>query len=216
MIWTHVSDLAIDRMLAGELAACDAAAMRDHAGSCAACGALLDEALAAQRDFRRSAPPLPIVVPRASRRIPANFAAAGAFAAAAVLVALWPRGAANEVRTKGGAIVGTYIDHAGKVRRGTPRETVVAGDRLQLVTTSTERMWFAAISVDGAGTRSVYVEPRAIEPGIEQQIPLAIELDATLGVETVTGVFCAHEFDAHAAPPADCTLDRFTLVKVAR
>ena len=38
MIWIHLSELSVDRLLAGELSSGDADAMRDHAGGCARCG----------------------------------------------------------------------------------------------------------------------------------------------------------------------------------
>jgi hypothetical protein len=119
------------------------------------------------------------------------------------------------VRTKGTAIVGFYVAHGADVRRGTLRETVVPGDRVELFTTTFARAWFAAYGDDAAGKRTLYVEPRAIEPGKERLLPLAIELDATLGDEVVTAMFCDEPFDP-SAPPAGCTVDRFTLVKVPR
>jgi hypothetical protein len=65
----------------------------------------------------------------------------------------------------------------------------------------------------------VYVEPREIEPGREQVLPLSIELDDTLGDEIVTGVFCKERFDPRVIDVNDargCVVDRFTLVKVPR
>lgn len=221
MIWTHVSELAIDRMLAGEVAAADAAAMRDHAASCRRCGALLDDAVAVQREFAKSAPPLPIALPR--RRVQV-IAAVTALAAAVAVVLAWPRHEAAapgegfrgiSVRTKGAAIVGFFVAHDGAVRRGGGREHVMPGDRIELVTTTHEAVWFAAIGDDASGLRSVYVEPRRIEAGVERVVPLSIELDDTLGDEVVTAIFCPDEFDVRAVP-ADCTRDRFTLVKVHR
>jgi hypothetical protein len=217
MITTHVSELAIDRLLAGELPPVDAAALRDHAGACPRCNAQLDDALVQQRAFA-AARPL-IALPRRRLAMPA-LAAATALAAAIALVVAWPR-PVDQVRTKGTAIAGFFVAHGGQVRRGTTREAVVAGDRIELFTTTSAPGWFAAISVDAAGTRSVYVAPRAIEPGAERVLPLSIELDGVLGAETVTGVFCEHRFDDSSllsisldAPPPGCTLDRFTLVKV--
>jgi len=205
MMTTHVSELAIDRMLAGELLAGDASAMRDHAAGCADCHARLAEAQVLQRDYR--GPRLPVLAPR--RRY-AIYGAASALAAAVVFVVAWPRDSST-TRTKGSAIVGVFVSHGGEVRRGSPTETVMPGDRIELCTTTTEPMWFAAVSSDG----SVYVAPRPIAAGREQVVPLAIELDATLGTEVVTGVFCPEAFDAKA-PPASCTRDHVTLVKVPR
>nr|HEX4317968.1 hypothetical protein [Kofleriaceae bacterium] len=217
----HVSELAIDRLLAGELAAGDAAALRDHAAACARCGGALDDALATQHAFA-DAPRL--LVPR-RRRAPV-WLAGGAVAAAAVLalVLVWPSAAGEQTsapgvapgvspteRVKGTAIVGFFVSHDGQVRRGAAREPVMPGDRVELVTTTQQPMWFAAISSDG----SVYVEPTRVDAGRELALPTAIELDAQLHDEVVTGVFCGEPFDVHA-PPATCTTDRFTLVKVPR
>lgn len=223
MIWTHVSELAIDRLLAGEIARAEAAAIRDHAAGCARCGALLDDALAVQRAFAAERPPLRLPLPlgRATgrRAVRTTLAAGAALAAAVALVLAWPRrDAGGQVRLKGAAIVGFFVAHDGQVRRGAARETVAPGDRIELYTTTAEPAWFAAISDDATGARSVYVEPRRIEPGRERVLPLAIELDGTLGAETVTGVFCRAPFDPRAidpaAPPAGCTVDRFSLDKV--
>ena len=203
----HVSELAIDRMLAGELPAADAAALRDHAAACTRCGAALDDALATQHAL------LPrLELPR-RRVLPATLAGAAALAAALAIVVAWPRAHDAEVQTqtKGGAIVGFFVSHAGAVRRGGPQETVSPGDRVELFTTTTAPAWFAAISSDG----TVYAEPRPIAPGREQVLPAAIELDDSRATEVVTAMFCAEAFDVKA-PPADCQVDRFTLVKVPR
>ena len=213
MMKNHVSELAIDRLLAGEFAAPDAAAIRDHARSCVRCGAMLDDALATQRAFVALRPPLGLPVPLHRRR--AVMATFGALAAAAAIVVAWPRAATETVRTKGTAIVGFFVAHGDAVRRGRVREPVMPGDRIELFTTTTERAWFAAIGDDAAGKRSVYVEPRLVEPGQERVVPFAITLDETLGDEVVTAVFCPERFDP-LAPPANCTIDRFTLVKVPR
>lgn len=217
MIWTHVSELAIDRLLAGEVATADAAAMRDHAARCTRCRALLADAEATQRAFVAAPPPLGLPVPIRRQRW---IAPVSALAAAAVIVVAWPRDDAPAVRTKGTAIVGFFVAHGNEVRRGQLREPVVPGDRIQLFTTTTEPLWFAAIGDDAAGVRSVYVAPRRLAPGHEQVLPLAITLDATLGDEIVSGVFCAKPFEPLAidlrSPPPGCIVDRFTLAKVPR
>jgi hypothetical protein len=218
MIWTHVSELAIDRMLAGELSAGEASAVRDHATRCGACAALLDDADAARRTF--AAAPRPIWMPVRRRRFaPALLGGLGAMAAALALVVVWPRGG-DAVRTKGTAIVGFFVAHGDQVRRGSPTETVAPGDRIELYTTTLEPTWFAAISDDASGARSIYVEPQLVVAGREQVLPVAIELDAAPGSERVTGVFCPTRFEPLSidlsTPPAGCTIDRFTLVKGPR
>ena len=223
MIWTHLTELAIDRLLANELSRADQAAMWDHAATCADCGRRLDDAYGVQRTFALE-PPLRLPKPVRRPWVSPWMGLGGALALAAGLaVALtWPRASADAegVRTKGTSIVGYFISHGDHVRRGGVRDAVMPGDRIELVTTTVAPLWFAAISDDTAGVRSVYIEPRHVEPGREQLLPTAIELDATLGSEQVTGVFCAAPFDPRAidiaAPPPGCTLDRFTLVKVPR
>lgn len=205
-----VSDLAIDRLLAGEQSDLDATATRDHASSCSRCGALLDDALATRRAFAAAPPPLRL--PDRRRRVAAGLVAAAAAAIVALIV--WPRGDTG-TRVKGHALLGFFVSHAGEVRRGATGEHVRPGDQLELYTTAGEPGWLAVTSIDGAGVRSVYIAPRPIAMGHEEILPLAIALDATLGDETITGIFCPGPFDA-TSPPDGCTTDRFTLVKDAR
>jgi hypothetical protein len=211
MIWTHVSELAADRLIAGELPPADAAALRDHARDCVLCRPLLADALTVQQTF--VPPPLGLPAPiRRRRRIAI---ASTVLAAAVALIVLWPKQEAAVTRTKGSALAGFYVAHGSDVRRGKLLEAVVPGDRIELFTTTSSRMWFAAYGDDAAGKRTLYIAPRVVEPGKERVLPLAIELDATLGDEVVTAVFCDAPFDPYA-PPADCTIDRFTLLKVPR
>ena len=200
MIWIHVSDLSIDQLLAGELHRADEAAIRDHAAECPHCGALLADALAAQQQFARVRPRL--AVPRWYARHMPTLAAAGALAAG-LAFALWPRPQAA-VRTKGTAILGGFVAHGDAVRRAGPSERVVAGDRVELYTTTDVPAWFAAVGADGA----VYVAPVPVPAGREHVLPMSIALD---GSETVTGIFCPGPFDP-AAPPPDCTTDRLELI----
>lgn len=224
MIWLHVSELSIDRLLAGELPADDAASMRAHASSCPRCNALFDDALAAQRAFSCEARPaieipLPFRERAASRRRFAPWiAASSALAAGFALALVWPRTssapseAVDQVRTKGASIVGFYVAHGNSVRRGAIREQVMPHDRIQLFTTTSARSWVAVVGDDATGMRSVYVAPRPLDAGREQLLPLSIELDATPGDETVTAIFCTEPFDV-TSPPASCTEDHFTLAK---
>ena len=214
MIWTHVSELAIDRMLAGEVAAVDAIAIADHAADCTRCRSLLDDAYEVKRAFAME-PPLDLPIPMIRRRRPAAYIAPLLAAAAAFVFVWWPRSEPEVVRTKGSSLVGFYVAHDDATRVGNTREVVTPGDRIQLFTTTQHRTWIAVIGEDAAANRTLYVEPRAVDAGREQLVPLSITLDATLGDEVVTTVFCSRQFDANAIP-ADCTTDRFTLVKVPR
>ncbi|HEV7554001.1 MAG TPA: hypothetical protein VGO00_01035, partial [Kofleriaceae bacterium] len=162
MIRTHVSELAIDRLVAGEIDPFDAAVMREHAAECARCEAALTDALEVKRTF--SAPL--IAIPLRRRRIAApTIAAITAMAAVVAAVLAWPHSEPAEVRTKGSAIVGFFVAHRDQVRRGALHETVMPGDRVSFTTTTTTPVWFAAIGDDAAGVRSIYVRPRVVEPG---------------------------------------------------
>jgi len=217
MIWMHVSELAVDRLIAGEITGADADAMRDHAASCERCAPLMADALAVQREFAAARPPLALPPPVVRRRTAVLASTGAALAAAFAVVIAWPHTAsAPAVRTKGAAIVGFFVAHGGDVRQGALREVVTPGDRIELTTSTTEPGWFAAVSDDASGSRSIYVAPQPIVPGQDRIVSgAAIELDGMLGPEIVTGVFCTHAFDARAIPD-DCTRDRFTLVKVPR
>jgi hypothetical protein len=225
MIWIHVSELAIDRMLAGELPPADADAMRDHAASCTRCGELLADALDVQRAFAVDRPSLD--VPRPQRRHTIAIVSATTALAAGLLVGLsWPHAPESAVnapalvRTKGKPAIGFYVKHGVDVRRGADRERVMPNDDIEFVTTTSVPVWFAALSDDAAGTRSVYASSQPVQPGPDRLVPAAITLDDTLGTEVVHGIFCPQYFDPHAidpyAPPDTCTVDHFTLVKVAR
>jgi len=195
MIWFHVSELAIDQLLAGELHRADEAAIRDHAESCARCGAMLADALAVQRAFATDRPRL-----RVPRRSWGPVAAAVALAAGFAMVITRPHEA---VRTKGGAILGAFVAHGDQVRRAAAREAIAVGDRVELTTTTTEPAWFAAVGADG----TVYVPPTQVPAGREHVVPIAIAFDSG---DTIAGIFCEHEFDPKA-PPAGCTTDHLTL-----
>ena len=212
---THFSELTVDKYLAGELGREAVASLRAHAAECARCGDALEDALAVKASFVNVHS-----APRSAGLRRVLYAAPVALAAAFALVLAWPRPHADATRAKGTAILGCYVAHGDAVRRGALRETVMPGDRIELVTSTTEPVWFAAISDDAAGVRSVYAPATFVAPSRDQIAPAAIELDATLGREVVTGVFCELPFDARtidpAHPPAGCTTDHFELTKVAR
>jgi hypothetical protein len=200
MIWIHVSELSIDRLLAGELAADDVAAMRDHAASCARCGALLADALAVREE------PLPrLPLPR--RRFPGVAVVGGitafAAAAAATVLVVRPQHEAP-VRTKGTAVLGFYVAHKGEVRLGHAQDAIDRGDAIELYTTTTAPAWVSVVGAD----HTVYVAPTVVPASREHLLPLSIVLD---GTDTLTAAFCADPFDP-AAPPADCTFDHITVV----
>jgi len=195
-----VSELTIDRLLAGELA--DPAAVRAHAAGCATCGGLLRDAEAIAARFATAAPPLGFPDPGRAR--PVVLAAAAALAAVLALVVWAPwRGGESGVQTKGRPALGVFVSHAGVLRRAVSGEVVAPGDRLQLVTTSERAGSITVSATDGAGTRTVYAERQAVAAGRDRPLGFSIILDEIRGPTAITAVFCA--------APDDCTTDGFTL-----
>jgi len=206
----HVSDLAIARLIEGELTGLEAAGVREHAQSCARCESMYRHALSVQAEFGSLVPPLETT--RRSRRVVVGGGIALAAAAVFAVVALWPGREATTTRTKGHPVLGFFVEHDGVVRRGSTGEHVRPGDRIEMFTTAHEPAWLAVTSTDGAGLHSNYVTPRAIAAGVEQVVPQSITLDDTVGAEVIEGVFCDAEFEV-PTPPADCVRDRFTIFK---
>jgi hypothetical protein len=203
-----LSELKIDRMLAGELAADDAALARSHAAGCAACGGLLRHAEATARRFAEHRPPLGF----AQRRGRAAVAIASAALAVMVigLAIRTPRDAPRGVRTKGHAALGFYVSHAGQLHRGEPGDAIAPGDRLQLVTTSDAAGWIAVTGVDALAVRQVYAAPQPHPAGRDRPLPFSIIVDTTPGPTTITAVFCAEPFSIER-PASDCVTDAFTV-----
>jgi hypothetical protein len=206
-----VSELLIDRWLAGELAADAAARVRDHAATCADCGHVLDRAEATARRFAVAPPPLRLPAPRTVRIAVASAALAAAIAL--VVVAPWRSGAGGsdpDHRAKGGPSLGLFVSHGGAIHRGQGGEVVAPGDQLQPVTTAARPGWIALTAVDGAGLHTVYAAPQPLAAGRDQPLPFSIVLDDTRGPTTLTAVFCPLPF-ALEAPPDGCTRDAITL-----
>jgi hypothetical protein len=205
-----VSELWIDRLLAGELAPAEAAQGRAHAAGCAVCRQLVSHAEAIAREFAASPPPLRLSGGRRRRGVAVASAVIAVAAAAVVLAIRPPRDAPPEVRTKGRATLGFFVSHAGELRRGEPAEVVAPADRLQLVVTTERAGWVAVTGVDAVGVRQVYAEPQPLVAGRDRLLPFSIILDDTLGPSTITAVFCAGPF-ALEQPAADCTTDAFSI-----
>jgi hypothetical protein len=223
---THLSRLRADQLLNDELAAVEAHAARAHVASCDRCTARI-----AEHERERAE----LAVPLASRRRPrAAWIAAAAFAAAAVivLVALRARGPhgvdEGGTRLKGAPAIGFYVKHGDAVRRGADGELVAPGDAIELTATSARPAYLAIVSVDHAGTVSVYYPdaPVAapIAAGAEQVLPTSVILDDVLGRERIYGVFCPDPiavaevraaFAGSIAPPRACVVATTTIEKRA-
>lgn len=234
-----LSDLRLDRLVAGELDAPAEAEARAHLKGCAPCAARLAEIEAGRAAFLAEPPPLratarPARVRRILPWVP-PLATALALAAAALLW-LRPRPVTEPIdpgtRIKGHARVGFYVKHGAAVTPGAAGETVIAGDTLQFTTTTPrDGAYFALIAVDGARKASVYYpagqRAEAIERGRDVPLGTSTVLDEVLGDETAYAFFCAEPVELeplraaverapdHPPVPASCELDRVSYVKRA-
>jgi hypothetical protein len=199
-----LSSFRIDQLVADELEASIARVARDHLASCARCRGRL-AAVENEREAFASSPPLPIppavalgVRPqraRTSRRV--WWFVAPALAAAGLL--LWlsrsrDHGELGDVRTKGASHLELFVEHGGAVRAAGPDEPVAPGDRLQFAYSSADAQFLAIVSIDAAGTASVYYAANdgaaPISAGEHVTVDRSIVLDDTLGTETIYGLFC--------------------------
>jgi hypothetical protein len=210
-----LSDLQMDRLMAGELAEPDAAGARRHLGGCAACAERLGQ-LESDRDrFRAGQPSLPRPAPdRVARpRVHRWLWPVTAAAAVAAVFLLWPRRTIHEVdrasdvtRRKGGAALGFYVKRDGEVIAGASGEVVHPGDALRFATTTSRPVHLIVAGVDAAGRVSIYF-PRAeraepIAPGADRLLPGSVVLDRSIGPELLVGLFCSGPTPVAAAREA--------------
>ncbi|MDC3961253.1 DUF4384 domain-containing protein [Polyangium jinanense] len=234
---TCLSDLRLDRLVAGELDAAAGREARVHLEGCARCAARLTEIKAGRAAFLADPPPLPAARPAAEVRRFARWAPRVAVVlAAAAAFAFWFRARpagddpGDATRIKGRPRVGFYVKHGDAVTPGAAGEIVYPGDALQFTyTMQRDAAYFALISVDGARKASVYypTAPRAVRITRGNDVPLeqSTVLDAVLGAETTYALFCADSIELEplrvafeAAPesppiPAGCEVDRVSFVK---
>jgi len=231
-----LSDLRIDRMLAGDLDGRESERARDHAAGCAACAARVAAFEAARaatppdidmEAIRRIAgAPSASVARRSWRGLWPSLGLAAAAGTAALIVVARPRAPAHDetTRTKGSARVGFFVKHGDAVRRGGPGEPVSPGDLVRFVVSTPRPAHLAIVGLDAGGAASVYFPPAGaadtVAAGTDVELPRATLLDDTLGPETVAAFFCERAVDVttiRARPqsaPAGCTIDRLDWVKV--
>jgi hypothetical protein len=184
-----LSAYRLDCFRLSALTAEEEAAVRAHLDGCTRCRTALEAQQKDAADFAASAPPLQ--KRPAPRRI-GVWATAATALAATLLITLWPHAG---VRRKGPPVsVGMYVQHGQAVRRALPGEVVAPGDALRFVYSSAEPAYLAILSVDGAGTASVYFPdgPLAVSMPMAEEaaLPLGTQLDGVLGAEEVVALFC--------------------------
>lgn len=195
-----VSDLVLDRLLAGELAdSLEGARVERHLGDCASCARrkaaieadaarfdqeIFVQGLAAQaaREARKGGKPAPWR---------AAFGALTAVAAAAAVVAVLPSGGdVPGIRTKGGGALELIAKtHDGSIERVLPGDALAPGDAIRFEVQAPKGAWVAIVGVDSAQAVTPYVAGASL-PGGKEVLPGSIVLDETLGAERIVAVFC--------------------------
>ena len=237
-----LSDLRLDRLRVGELEGEALDEARAHLRGCSPCRERLEALTADAEAFAAEAPPIPALRlgRTARRRRTSVLAGLGTLAAAAALVlvirregpsdtgegisdvpppsttASAPPGPASGTRPKGGPRIGFVIRRGERMFDGGVDEPVHPGDALRFHYTTTEDAQLAVLSVDGAGTVSVYYPggptTAPVLAGREQSLDNSVVLDAVIGPETVFAVFCEKQHavaDLEGALKADPTDPRF-------
>ncbi|WP_373048629.1 hypothetical protein [Vulgatibacter sp.] len=193
-----VSDLTLDRFLAGELEETpEGMQVQAHLATCSRCAGrkasfeadaerfdeeIFVQGLAAQAARKAKAP---------ARRIPfASIMGAVAAAAAVVLVVVLPKNEEMGYRSKGGGALELIArTQDGNVERVLPGDPLAPGDAIRFEVSAPEEAWVAIVGVDSAQVVTPYVQGASLPAG-EQVLPGSIVLDETLGAERIVAVFC--------------------------
>ena len=237
-----LSDLRIDRMLAGDLDVDADGRAREHVAGCSACAARVAAFEAARAavppDVERelealrrlaAAPAAPAARPTWRRRwLWPPLGVALAVGVAGLVVAVRSP-APDSTRTKGAARLGFFVKHGDAVRRGVAGEQVNPGDLVRFVVSTPRAAHLAIVSLDARAAASVYFPPPGAADGVaagtDVELPRATLLDDILGPETVAAFFCERSVDLGAllgalrarpdSTPPGCTVDRLDWVKVS-
>jgi hypothetical protein len=211
-----LSDLALDRLVAGEPGEAAAA----HAAGCARCTARLDEFRRAQQT---DAPVLAEIMQRRATVVPLKrriwlSAMLPLVAAAAILLFLLPRFLHPTLgeREKGSSALAldVVVKHAnGRVEALGADGRVRAGDAIRFLVSTPRAGHLVILGLDAAGHVSVYVadgdDAHKIDRGQKQAMPGSIILDATPGAERLVALECEARFPvAQAVDAGRRSLDR--------
>lgn len=222
-----LSDLMLDEWHAGELDSAAARIVEEHVASCDRCRARQQALQAVANEFLRARPGAP---QRRFRARTVGIALSGlAVAAAALLLMRTPEPFGE--RSKGGPSLGFFVLRGERVFAGSEGERLQPGDRLRFVATSLTPRQLAILSRDARGVASVYYpaapHSRLVAATRETPLDTAVELDGTLGTETLFGVFCDQEFEVEPLRQAlersgklpslpGCSVDQLEVRKEAR
>lgn len=206
-----LSDLALDRLIAGEPVGASAEA---HVAACARCSERLAQFRANQdRDavlldeLARRAPTAPVTPLR--RRVWLT-TALPLFAAAAIILLLLPRllnGPAERAKGSSALALDVVVRHAdGHQEPLAPGGHVRAGDAVRFLVSTPRAGHLVILGLDTAGAVSVYVsdgaDPHQIDRGARQAMPGSVILDATPGAERLVALECDARFSVSDAVDA--------------
>ncbi|HEX4338175.1 MAG TPA: DUF4384 domain-containing protein [Polyangiaceae bacterium] len=232
-----VSDLAFDEWHADELDAHAASELEGHIETCARCSDRKRELEEGARAFLESFPTLSPRTEEPSRRRGAHrfdarvMAVVASLTAAAAVVLFAVRHEDGGVtRSKGGPHIGFYVKRGERVFEGGPGEKVREGDRLRFVVTTTEARHLVVLSLDAKHVASIYYPAmsastsESVGPARNYALGSGVELDDTLGEETVYALFCDQPVVVETArarlqkertlgESPGCVVDSFTIVK---
>jgi hypothetical protein len=210
-----LSDLVLDRLVAGELARTpEGTAAETHVAECARCSGRLATLRSSVENFA-SEVFLPGLVQqtaanvRRARLVRAGSILAGAVAmAAGILVVMRPEPPAvtakdpvlSGERTKGGLSLTVVVKTSqGQIEEVLPGGTLSPGDAIRFVVGSDARGHIALVGIDAAPRVSAYVpdgdSAMIVEKGPPRALPGSIVLDDTLGPERLLLLRCDQPFE---------------------
>lgn len=236
-----VSDLRLDRLLAGELGADECSALEAHLVRCVTCRARHTELARQWQRFAADGPDFPTLADQVQRRralrdrreraaARAAMVLGGLALAAGALLVFVPTAqmpAPSATRSKGKPEIGYFLKRGESVTEGVPGFALHPGDRIRFVTSSERPRYLALLNQDGRGV-SVYYPATAdaarVPAGGGVPLGFSVELDDYLGRERVFALFCDQPFAIEpvraalqtrgAVPvPAGCSLASLELEK---
>jgi hypothetical protein len=235
------SDLALDRLHAGELPESEAAALQAHIEGCAECAKRLATRRAGFAAFaeadpvrmlaaiRRGVDEPPGFLERFARPLRFAFAPIAAVAAAAGLLLVVSGPDDETTREKGTLALHVYRFTAGGSEAVVSGERFYAGDRLRFVVDLPRAGYASVLGVEPDG--ELYTAwPRggqgtaSLPAGAGQQLPGAVSLDESAGREMLYLVVCRSDVaplrcasrgpGAEPTCPEGCTMTPFAMEKV--
>lgn len=238
-----LSDLTMDRLRCGELSQTAASSAQQHLASCDRCRQRSVTLAAAADELDAELPPLDeLLAPRAPAKVVALsevrtrrarwWAPALAVVSAAAAMVLFlgrQQPTDGDIRLKGASgELEVFVKRAGRVFRW-QSEALRPGDQLRYSFRAPEPLHVMVLSREANGAVNRYFPAESNSVAVDMGVTLskvATELDATLGKETLWGVFCRQPFDAEGlqreleqtgviSPTEGCATQRLEFTKEA-